>query len=62
MPECKTIMSLKKGGCYGEEVYFAQEANSSCALCGNQEESVDHMFLHCEVVCSLWGRFLRLLD
>ncbi|XP_039026469.1 uncharacterized protein LOC120160094 [Hibiscus syriacus] len=30
-----------------------------CPMCGKCEESISHLFLHCEVVWFLWSRFLR---
>ncbi|KAE8681658.1 hypothetical protein F3Y22_tig00111311pilonHSYRG00247 [Hibiscus syriacus] len=33
-----------------------------CPMCGKCEESISHMFLHCEVVWFLWFRFLRVCN
>ncbi|XP_039058384.1 uncharacterized protein LOC120201940 [Hibiscus syriacus] len=30
-----------------------------CPMCGKGEESISHLFLHCEVVWVLWSRFFR---
>jgi hypothetical protein len=28
-----------------------------CCMCKRNKESVDHIFLHCEVACALWNAF-----
>lgn len=39
---------------------FSSEAFSTmCYFCGREEESINHLFLHCDFASSLWGIFLK---
>lgn len=30
------------------------------SLCGRERELIDHLFVHCNVACFIWGHFLKL--
>ncbi|XP_058760743.1 uncharacterized protein LOC131634090 [Vicia villosa] len=41
---------------------LGQIQDTTCALCGVAEESVDHLLFHCRHTVSLWDRLLEWLD
>lgn len=38
------------------------DASKSCVFCGRMEETILHLFLHCEVVAKVWQKIMRWLQ
>jgi len=39
-----------------------EEASKSCVVCGREEETASHLFLHCDVVMRIWQRMMCWLE
>ena len=48
-----TTDNLRRRGLLSESI------SDICCLCRRKRESIDHLFIHCEIALTIWGHFLK---
>ena len=48
-----TVDDLRKRGMTSTNIL------NTCTMCGKENETVNHLFLHCEVAVQVWNDFIR---